>query len=120
MAPSEGTLTQVSTTPLTFYIASEIFHFQMFLLTKSELRDLNTRQHLKDRRLMFETTSIEHLESASEELIGSLVDGNTIILPNVFLAASENGCIVSRASSGMSEVPWKCSVPGSVMGLQWK
>lgn len=49
--------------------------------------------------------------------IGSEIteEDDLTILPDVFLAASENGCIISQNRGHRSmETPWKLSVPHSV------
>ncbi|KAI9000848.1 hypothetical protein BD414DRAFT_472912 [Trametes punicea] len=100
---------------------------QMFLLPPSaspdvvgEVQNYHSTQTCGSRHtqnLTFVSTSLNdsHAFSSSSEN----ADGETIILKDVFLAASENGSIVSRAADGRSERPWKCRVPGGMVGLQW-
>ncbi|KAI0353009.1 hypothetical protein OH77DRAFT_1427781 [Trametes cingulata] len=71
----------------------------------------------RTQNLTFVSTSIENLEGSSTTLPNG--EEETMVLDDVFLAASENGCIVSRAEDGRSERPWKCGVPGGMVGLQW-
>ena len=43
-------------------------------------------------------------------------EDGVVVLPNVFLAASENGCVVSRVGdNACAEAPWKLSVPRSIL-----
>lgn len=50
-------------------------------------------------------------------------DAHTVVLPDTFLAASENGFMVDRrvddASAGPREGPWLCKIPGGLFELQW-
>ncbi|KAI0375818.1 hypothetical protein BV20DRAFT_18529 [Pilatotrama ljubarskyi] len=78
-------------------------------------RDANGAR--RTRSLTFVSTSIEEMEGSPASLPGQ--DSETRVLEDVFLAASENGCIVSRSEDGRSERPWKCGVPGGMVGLQW-
>ncbi|KAJ3483645.1 hypothetical protein NLI96_g6174 [Meripilus lineatus] len=39
------------------------------------------------------------------------VEDDVTILADCFVAASENGCVVSRAQGGSMESPWKSTVP---------
>ncbi|CDO73731.1 hypothetical protein BN946_scf185015.g59 [Trametes cinnabarina] len=95
-APAEGTL------------------IQMFFLPSSSSTDIvgevQKRRSVEGSRriqdLIFATTSLEDAHESpteSEEL-----EDVTIVLDDVFLAASENGCIVSRSVEGSSERAWKC------------
>lgn len=68
-------------------------------------------------RLAFASTSLDEAEARS--LSEEIEDNGATVLEDTFLAASENGCIVSRSVEGESERPWKCAVPGATMGLQW-
>ncbi|KAF8133908.1 hypothetical protein EV363DRAFT_1324918, partial [Boletus edulis] len=45
----------------------------------------------------------------------SVADSDHSVVPNTFLAASENGFTLSRGAQG----PWKCVVPGARTGLSW-
>ena len=87
----------------------------MFLLTNSEAMNLPLHRDTQTSHLSFVTTSLEDLEVVH----AAAGNDETLVLSNTFLAASENGCIVSRATNGDSEHPWKCTVPGSLMGIQW-
>lgn len=69
------------------------------------------------RGLTFATTSLENLHAALPENEEGQVGDGTLILQDVFLAASENGCIVSRGDRG--EKPWRSIVPGGLTGLHW-
>jgi len=40
------------------------------------------------------------------------------VLNNTFIAASENGVILSEGNSSMN-VPWTCTVPGGRITLTW-
>lgn len=48
-----------------------------------------------------------------------VVDEDTVDLQDVFLAASENGCIVSRTQgcSRVAETPWKTAVPYGLVSV---
>ncbi|OJT13297.1 hypothetical protein TRAPUB_10063 [Trametes pubescens] len=102
-APAEGSLVQI------------------FLLPPSASLDVlgEAQRHsgAPEPRLAFASTSLDEAEarSISEEV----EDHGATVLEDTFLAASENGCIVSRSADGESERPWKCAVPGATMGLQW-
>ncbi|KAI0774443.1 hypothetical protein C8Q74DRAFT_1270062 [Fomes fomentarius] len=103
IAPQEGTLVQI------------------FLSPSSVNPDVlgEVQKHLPERHsLTFTSTSLDDLEALSSS--SATTEGpDTVVLPNIFLAASENGCIVSRRlSDEKSERPWKCVVPGSLLGLQ--
>jgi hypothetical protein len=41
------------------------------------------------------------------------------LLPDTFLAASENGFLLSRNQEGISEGAWRCTVAGGLAGLEW-
>jgi hypothetical protein len=41
------------------------------------------------------------------------------LLPDTFLASSENGFSLSRSQGGVSEGAWKCTVPGALTALEW-
>ena len=75
------------------------------------------------RSLTFATTSIDDLNAASPAPSPSQEkdsgDEDTIVLQDVFLAASESGCIVGRAEEGKGEKPWKSVVPGGLTSLRW-
>ena len=97
----------------------------MFLLPPSASPDIlgevqssrNAKGTHRTQNLTFVSASIEDGEAGSAP--HSEDDGDTIVLEDVFLAASENGCVVSRSTGGGHERPWKCSVPGGMVGLQW-
>ena len=40
------------------------------------------------------------------------------MLPNTFLASSENGFVMSRSGAD-TEATWTCTVPGGLGSLQW-
>ncbi|KAI0677373.1 hypothetical protein C8Q78DRAFT_1002518 [Trametes maxima] len=98
---------------------------QMFLLPPSASPDVlgevqRQREVDGSRRTQNVTFVSTSLDDA--DILGSSdsADGeDTMVLEDVFLAASENGCIVSRSTEGNSERPWKCGVPGGMVGLQW-
>ena len=76
------------------------------------------------RSLIFATTSIDDLNATSPApSLSQGADGSdnddTVVLEDVFLAASESGCIVSRAEEGKGEKPWKSVVPGGLTSLRW-
>ncbi|KAI0722794.1 hypothetical protein C8Q76DRAFT_720344 [Earliella scabrosa] len=103
-APPEGTLVQ------------------MFLLPPSANPDVLTgvRRHIPERpSLTFAPISLDDLNALRPEP-DSIEGAESVVLHDVFLAASENGCILSRRlSEGTSEHSWKCVVPGSLLSLQW-
>lgn len=39
------------------------------------------------------------------------------VLPNTFLASSENGFMLSRP--GVDDSAWRCTVPGGIASLEW-
>ena len=41
------------------------------------------------------------------------------LLPDTFLAASENGFSLSRSQNGVAEGAWRCTVAGGLAGLEW-
>ena len=41
------------------------------------------------------------------------------LLPDAFLASSENGFSLSRSRDGVSEGAWRCTVAGGLAGLEW-
>ena len=76
------------------------------------------------RSLTFATTSIDDLNAVSpapSPSQGADVgdNDNMVVLEDVFLSASESGCIVSRAEEGKGEKPWKSVVPGGLTSLRW-
>ncbi|KAH9850756.1 hypothetical protein C2E23DRAFT_759541 [Lenzites betulinus] len=95
---------------------------QMYLLSPSAPPDLvgEAQKHHttnSSQRLAFVSTSLDEMEPPA--LSDDPAVDDTIVLENTFLAASENGSIVSRSSGGVSERSWKCSIPGATMGLEW-
>lgn len=52
------------------------------------------------------------------EICGS---GDEVIhlLPDTFLASSENGFSLSRSDDGVSESAWRCTVAGGLASLEW-
>lgn len=54
--------------------------------------------------------------SFGDEIASDLTAGNDrLVIPNAFLAASENGFTVSRGTQGL----WKCVVPGGRASVRW-
>ncbi|KAI0750975.1 hypothetical protein C8Q80DRAFT_1154839 [Daedaleopsis nitida] len=105
-APPEGTLVQ------------------MFLLPPSSNPDIlsGLQRNVPQRSsLTFASITLDDLNAISADAPNLQDAPETTVLHDVFLAASENGCIVSRGtpSSGKTEQPWKCVVPGGLMGLHW-
>ncbi|KAI0832598.1 hypothetical protein BC628DRAFT_1499376 [Trametes gibbosa] len=106
-APAEGSLVQV------------------FLLSTSaspdiigEVQKRRSTESSSPKRLAFVSTSLDETGAlASSDRQDS---GETVVLEDTFVAASENGSIVSRSSQGISERSWKCAVPGATMGLEWR
>ncbi|RPD66989.1 hypothetical protein L226DRAFT_477042 [Lentinus tigrinus ALCF2SS1-7] len=95
---------------------------QFFLLpptTKPDVLNEVLNQGTPQRSLAFASTSLDDLNAALPDVPDAEGPAGTMILHDTFVAASENGCIVSRATGGKSERPWKCSLPGSLMGLRW-
>ncbi|KAL1946525.1 hypothetical protein VTO73DRAFT_14629 [Trametes versicolor] len=94
---------------------------QMFLLPPSAspdvLGEVQKYSGTTGPRLAFASTSLDEAEARS--LSEEIEDNGATVLEDTFLAASENGCIVSRSAEGESERSWKCAVPGATMGLQW-
>ncbi|OSD04668.1 hypothetical protein PYCCODRAFT_1451092 [Trametes coccinea BRFM310] len=98
---------------------------QMFLLPPSASPDIvgevQKRRSAQDtprtQSITFAATLLEDAHYISEP--SESEEEGPVVLEDVFLAASENGCIVSRSMQGKSERPWKCSVPGGMVGLQW-
>lgn len=52
----------------------------------------------------------------NEIVDGLAADSNHVVVPNAFLAASENGFTLSHGAQGL----WKCVVPGGRTGLSWR
>ncbi|KAI0775944.1 hypothetical protein BD413DRAFT_469773 [Trametes elegans] len=98
---------------------------QMFLLPPSatpdvlgEVQEQRADSARRVHNLTFASTSLDDMEASDTSTTTD--DAETSVLEDVFLAASENGSIVSRsAGSGHSERPWKCGIPGGLVGLQW-
>ncbi|KAI9056514.1 hypothetical protein FKP32DRAFT_1599250 [Trametes sanguinea] len=98
---------------------------QMFLLPPSASPDIvgevQKRRSVENgphtQSLTFVSTLLEDAHDSFET--SESPDEGPIVLEDAFIAASENGCIVSRSTEGKSERPWKCSVPGGMVGLQW-
>ncbi|KAH9899694.1 hypothetical protein C8Q73DRAFT_772369 [Cubamyces lactineus] len=98
---------------------------QMFLLPPTASPDIlgeirggrSAKGTRRTQNLTFVSTSIDEVEADSTS--HSEGSGDIVVLEDVFLAASENGCIVSRSTDGGNERPWKCGVPGGMVGLQW-
>ncbi|KAI0720299.1 hypothetical protein C8T65DRAFT_634070 [Cerioporus squamosus] len=99
-APAEGSLMQFFLLPPT---------------TKPDILNEVLSPSISSRSLTFASTSMDDLNIT----VVTAESSGTVILQDTFVAASENGCIVSRAEGGKSERPWKCSVPGSLVGLRW-
>ncbi|TBU33162.1 hypothetical protein BD311DRAFT_785251 [Dichomitus squalens] len=95
---------------------------QFFVLPPSAKADVlgeAQRRSGAPRSLTFATTSVEELSAASPAEDEDGPEDDTVVLPDVFLAASENGCLVSRAGESGSEKPWKSVVPGGLTSLRW-
>ena len=55
-----------------------------------------------------------------QEVTGSRGDDDAIrVLPEIFLASSENGFSLSRSCGGLAESAWRCTVAGGLTGLVW-
>ncbi|RDX53914.1 hypothetical protein OH76DRAFT_1399083 [Lentinus brumalis] len=103
-APAEGSLVQFFLLPPT---------------VKPDVLNEVRSPSISSRSLTFACTSIDDLNATDAEELDTEASAGTTILHDRFVAASENGCIVSRATEGKSERPWKSSISGSLVGLQW-
>ncbi len=107
---------------LTLHQSLKLRVLQFFLLpptVKPDVLNEVRSPSISSRSLTFACTSIDDLNATDAEELDTEASAGTTILHDRFVAASENGCIVSRATEGKSERPWKSSIPGSLVGLQW-
>jgi len=102
-APAEGTTVQLYHRPKS---------------TPTEIPKGYSQPQPNQRTLAFVATSSD--EIVPQEVTGSRGDDDAIrVLPEIFLASSENGFSLSRSRGGVSESAWRCTVAGGLTSLVW-
>jgi len=110
--PSRGTIALESHTAPAAGTTVQLYHRPTSVSTEIPTRYL--QPHPNKRTLVFVAAS----NDMPPEMHGS-PDEDTLILPDVFLASSENGFSLSRSRDGVSESAWRCTVAGGLAGLEW-
>lgn len=93
----------------------QIYHLPAHL----PIRDILVKQS-KDYAFNFLTVHPDSEELAAYSTESASEADGTLILPNAFLAASENGCMVRRCDvEGQAESAWRFSVPTGSVHFGW-
>jgi len=100
-APAEGTVVQ-------------LYHRPRDISTEIPAKYLQPQP--KQRSLAFIAASSDTLPEPTEIKEGGVI---TKLLPDVFLASSENGFSLSRSQGETFESPWRCTVAGGLASLGW-
>ncbi|KAH9917967.1 uncharacterized protein B0H18DRAFT_883271 [Fomitopsis serialis] len=102
-APSQGTKVQIFRSPA---------HANPNMLSRYKL---SSSENGSLRRMAFAVAPSDPMHGESGD------HGETVILEDTFLTASENGFVVDRHAPGGTEreQPWMCKLPGAVAELRW-
>ena len=118
-APIEGTTVQVFSTLfgilLSLIRAKKLYHRSKSMSAEVPARYMQPL--LNQRTMAFIASSSDVPAGITQSHDG--VDEAVRLLPDTFLASSENGFSLSRSQGGVSEGAWKCTVPGALTALEW-